>query len=387
LIRAGTGLVSALFQLSPPYRQRPGCSRMDYKIGIIGCGGMGKAHIGWWNMLENCQVTAICDILPEAMDAAEQISGPVARYEDYEQMLDEAGVNIVSIATWPNMHAPPTIAAARRGVHIYCEKPMALDLEECDAMIEACDENGVSLIIGHNRRNDPRFDKAKRLIEEGFIGQVRMIQGQDKGYEAGYGMMNMGSHLFDSMHILFGDVEWVWGHLRKDGRPVTPEDIETDGHRGTGYIVGETATIYLQFQNGVAGIAEWIPDFDQTRYGVEIIGSEGRLALKNPARDLYHYPEPVYGPTEWQSWEQIELTPEENPYDYPHRSTAERLCREMLAHIEGGPEPSSCGREAMKAIEIVMAVHESNRRGCIVRLPLTDRRHPLKVWREEAGLQ
>ncbi len=360
---------------------------MDYRIGIVGCGGMGKAHIGWWNSLENCRVTALCDTSPEAMAEAVELAGPAASYTDYEQMLNEAGVDIVSIATWPNLHAAPTIAAAERGIHVYCEKPMALDLQECDAMIRACDEGGVSLIIGHNRRNDPRFDKARQLIHDGFIGQVRAVYGSNKGYEAGYGLMNMGSHLFDAMRILFGDVEWVWAHLRKNGRPVSAEDIEPVGHRGTGYTVGETGTIHLQFRNGVTGIAEWVTGFEQTRFGLEIVGSEGRLALKSPVEDLYHYPAPVYGPTEWNAWQKIELTPEENPYDYPNGSRATRMLLEMLAHIEGGAEPSSCGREAVKAIEIIMAAHEANRRCCTVNLPLADRRHPLKVWRQEAGLE
>ncbi len=360
---------------------------MSYRVGIIGCGGLGKAHIRWWNLLDGCRVTALCDTSAEAMESAGELAGEVARYESFERLLDEAEVDIVSIATWPNMHAAPTIAAARRGIHVYCEKPMALDLEECDAMIAECDKAGVALMIGHNRRNDPRYDKARQLIGEGFIGEVRAVRGSNKGYEAGYGLMNMGSHLLDAMRILFGDVEWVWAHLRTDGRPVTAEDIEPDGHRGTGYTVGQTATVHLQCRDGPAGRAEWVPDFEQTLFGLEIIGSQGRLALKNPSTDLYHFPAPVYGPTEWGAWSRIELTPEEDPYGYPHTSPATRMLLEMLAQIEGGPEPPACGREAMKAIEIIMAIHEANRHGCKVSLPLADRRHPLKVWREEAGLE
>jgi len=360
---------------------------MRYRVGIIGCGGMGKAHIGWWNALDECQVTAVCDTSQEAMDGAAEVAGEVARYEDFEQMLDEAELDIVTIATWPNMHAAPTIAAAHRGIHVYCEKPMAVDLEECDAMIAAAAEAGVALMIGHNRRNDPRFDKARQLIADGFIGQVRAVRGTNKGYEAGYGLMNMGSHLFDAMRILFGDVEWVWAHLRTAGRAVTVEDIEPDGHRGTGYTVGHSATVHLQFCNAVTGFAEWVPDFEQTLFGLEIIGSQGRLALKNPSTDLYHFPAPVYGPTEWGAWSKIELTPEENPYGYPDESRATGMLLAMLAQIEGGPEPSACGREALKAIEIIMAIHEANRRGCKVSLPLVDRRHPLKVWRQDAGIE
>jgi predicted dehydrogenase len=360
---------------------------MEYTVGVVGCGGMGKTHINWWNALENCRVTAICDISQEALDAAAEIAGDVGRYTSLDLMLDAAGIDILSIGTWPDMHAPLTIAAARKGVHVYCEKPMALDLEECDAMIEECDKAGVALIIGHNRRNDPCFDKAKKMLADGFIGDVRMIRGYNKGYLAGYGLMNMGSHLFDAMHILLGDTEAVWADIRVGGRRATAEDVEVEGHRGTGYTNGETAILHLEFACGIPGVAEFFPKFQYTRFGVEVFGTEGRLAIQGPDPQIYHYPAPVYSPAEWGEWTKIELTPEEDPYGYFEHSRATRMLLEMLEFIEGAPEPSSCGREAIKTIEIVMGAHHSNRTGCRTILPMADRRHPLKVWRQEAGLE
>ncbi|HCU36071.1 MAG TPA: hypothetical protein DGT21_11690 [Armatimonadetes bacterium] len=360
---------------------------MEYKIGVVGCGGMGKAHIKWWNHLDNCRVTAICDVSQEALDAAAEVAGDVGLYTSHELMLEAAGIDIISIGTWPNMHAPITLDAARSGIHVYCEKPMALDLQECDAMIEACDAAEVALIIGHNRRNDPCFDKAKKLLADGFIGDIRMIHGQNKGYLAGYGLMNMGSHLFDAMHILLGDSEAVYADLRVDGRKATAADIEVEGHRGTGYTLGHSGIIHLEYACGVPGVVEFWPSFEFTRFGVEILGTTGRLAIRGPDPQIYHYPAPVYSPSEWGEWTRMGLTPEEDPYGYFDGHRATRMLLDMLAFIEGGPEPSSCGREAIKAIEVIMGVHQSNRTGCRVSLPMADRRHPLKVWRQDAGLE
>lgn len=355
---------------------------MNYRIGIVGCGGQGKAHAREWEQLENCSVVAVSDPLPEPLAYMAKHFPQARQYPDFRALLAAEELDILSIATWPDAHCEPTIMAAQRGVHVFCEKPMALDLRECDAMLEACDQHDVALVISHNRRNDPHYDKAKALIEEGLIGRVCRAHAADKGYEVGYGLMNIGTHIFDGLRSFFGDARSVLGHLTVDGRELEPGDINPQGPRGTGWVAGKEGVVLLSFEQGPVAVVEWDPEVN--RFGVEIIGETGRLAFLSPGHELYHLPGPQITTANHDQWRKIELTPEENPYDYPARSTREKMLREMLAWIEGGPAHCSDGRAGRAAVEIIMAAYWSQIKRGWVDLPLAETRHPLEIWREQA---
>lgn len=352
-----------------------------YRVGIIGCGGQGRAHAKEWELLENCEVVAVSDPLPEPLAWMSENFPNARQYPHYQAMMENESLDIVSIATWPDQHAAPTIMAAERGLHVLCEKPMALDLQECDAMIEVCDRNKVALVISHNRRNDPRFYKLKDLIGQGAIGRLCRAHAADKGYDAGYGLMNIGTHIFDALRLVLGDVEAVSAHLTVGGRDVTREDIMREGPRGTGWVAGEQATVLMHFSSGVEGLVEWDP---ADRFGFEFIGTEGRIKTLKPVHDLYHFPHAVETEENVGDWRRIELTPEENPYDYPRRSTREAMMLEMLDWIEGkATGHCSDGRAGRATMEIISAVYWSHIGGEWVELPLEDTRHPLKVWAGE----
>lgn len=357
---------------------------MAYRIGIIGCGGQGKAHAREWAQIEGCEVVACADPLPEPQAwMAEHFPG-AALYAHYAEMITREALDIVSIGTWPDQHAAPTIMAAEHGLHVLCEKPMALDLQECDAMIEACDRNGRALVISHNRRNDPRFYKLRALLEEGRIGRLCRVHAADKGYEVGYGLMNIGTHIFDALRLVLGDVQKVFAHLTVDGRDLTPGDIVTEGPRGTGWVAGREGTVVLHFAAGQDAVVEWDPDVN--RFGFEFIGSEGRFRFIPPKHDLWYFPHAVINEDNQGDWQRVELTPEENPYGYPGKSTREGMLREMLDWIEGRAEGHcSDGRAGRAALEIISAAYWSQLTGAWAHLPLADTRHPLKAWAATEG--
>lgn len=353
-----------------------------YRVGIIGCGGQGKAHAREWTLLDNCEVAAVSDPLPEPLAYMSEQFPQARQYPDYQTMMDNEKLDIISIATWPDQHAAPTIMAAERGIHVLCEKPMGLDLQECDAMLEACNRNKVALVISHNRRNDPRCYKIKSLIEEGAIGKLCRAHAADKGYDAGYGLMNIGTHIFDTLRLVLGDVQSVFAHLTVEGRDVTRDDIRREGPRGTGWVAGEQATVVLHFVSGIEAIVEWDP---ADRFGFEFIGTEGRLRTLKPSQDVFHFPHAVETEENIGDWRRIGLTPEENPYGYPARSTREQMMLEMLDWIEGrATGHCSDGYAGRAALEIISAVYWSHIGRDWVDLPLEDTRHPLKVWAGEA---
>lgn len=142
------------------------------KVGVIGCGSIATyRHIPEYAANPDVELIAFCDVVVERAKAAAGQYGGTA-YSDYREMLANEDLDAVSVCT-PNVyHAPISIAAAEAKKHVLCEKPMAVSHEEAVAMIEAAKQNGVYLMIGHNQRLMPPHQKAKELLQRGYLGKV-----------------------------------------------------------------------------------------------------------------------------------------------------------------------------------------------------------------------
>ena len=143
-----------------------------FKVGIIGCGKIAQVrHIPEYVNNKDAELAAFYDMNTErAKKLAGLYGGRVC--ESYQEMLADPAIDAVSVCTANNVHAAITIAALRAGKHVLCEKPMATTLEECEAMVSAAKETGKILMIGHNQRLTKAHAKAKRLLDEGIIGDV-----------------------------------------------------------------------------------------------------------------------------------------------------------------------------------------------------------------------
>ncbi|WP_312692193.1 Gfo/Idh/MocA family protein [Caproiciproducens sp.] len=143
-----------------------------FKVGIIGCGKIAQVrHIPEYVNNKDAELAAFYDMNTErAKELASLYGGMVC--ESYQEVLADPTIDAVSVCTANNVHAAITIAALRAGKHVLCEKPMATTLEECEAMVSAAKETGKILMIGHNQRLTKAHAKAKRLLDEGIIGDV-----------------------------------------------------------------------------------------------------------------------------------------------------------------------------------------------------------------------
>jgi len=109
------------------------------RVGLVGCGGMGSHLARQCAALENAEIAATSDVTRERAEELGRELGARA-FHDYKDLLKEGGVDAVIVATPNDSHAEISIAAARAGKHIFCEKPMALSVRDCDAMIQAAEE-------------------------------------------------------------------------------------------------------------------------------------------------------------------------------------------------------------------------------------------------------
>ncbi len=164
-----------------------------YRIAIIGLGGMGGHHAQAAKLEESCELVAGAEIDPERARSWGERFGVQAIYDDYEKMLDEEKPDIVIVPTQAPMHHPPTIYAAQRGIHVFCEKPIALNLIQADEMVDTCDRNDVKFAINHIKRASPYNRHVLSIIERGEIGQVVLMKATDKGgRKVGNSLMEMG---------------------------------------------------------------------------------------------------------------------------------------------------------------------------------------------------
>lgn len=142
------------------------------KVGVIGCGSIARhRHLPEYAFNQNVELVAVCDSNEERANQAAEKYG-VKAYTSYEELLQSGEVEAVSVCTPNYLHAPISIAALNAGVHVLCEKPMAISEEEAKAMIEVAEKSGKKLMIAHNQRFVPSHQKARRLIESGEIGKI-----------------------------------------------------------------------------------------------------------------------------------------------------------------------------------------------------------------------
>ena len=154
----------------------------EIRVCLIGCGRAGMIHAANYNnQIQNARITAVVDVVESAArDAAKEL-GIERFYTDYHEILPDRTIDAVIIVAPTDQHRRIVLDCAAAGKHIFCEKPMAMTVAECDEMIEACEKNHVKLQIGFMRRFDANFAEAKRLLDSGAIGELVQIHSNTRG--------------------------------------------------------------------------------------------------------------------------------------------------------------------------------------------------------------
>jgi predicted dehydrogenase len=185
------------------------------RIGIVGTGGMANAHAGAYQRIRGCKLVAACDIVPKrARDFAKKY-GIADVYTDAEEMLDDAPVDAISVVTSDDAHCPVSLAAIRRGKHVLCEKPLAVDYPEARKMAAAAKRKGVINMVNLSYRNSAAIHKAHDLVAGGAIGRVMHM-------EASYLQSWLVSKLWGDWRKGTG---WLWRLSKAHGSLGTLGDI------------------------------------------------------------------------------------------------------------------------------------------------------------------
>ncbi len=364
-------------------------------IGRTGKGDYGHGLDTAYQGISNVEFVALADENPEGLKQASERTGAKQLYTDYREMLANEKLDIVSVCPrWVDCHCEMVLACADANVKgIFCEKPFAATLAEADAMVEACDHAGVKIAVGH-RRASAYEQHAKKLMDEGAIGKIQVMRGHGKADQraGGLDLMVLGTHILDSMRFFAGaDVAWAHGHVTQNGREVTVEDIY-EGAEGVGLLAGNGVAAYYAFENGITAHYESHQgDRAGSRwFGFEIYGTEGIISLRNsPGGEMYIYPYGLWIPGEADGrWERVWIDDWEKRPDGTPRPGGERMhlsnqmiVKELIEAIESDRDTIACssGKDARAALEMIMAVHESQRLGMRVAFPLENRENPYQI--------
>jgi len=173
----GTAAMVTAFHL-PAFAQNT-----KLKIGLIGAGWYGMVITTAALKVGGVEVIAVCDVdsehLKTSIDEIEKLQGSrPAGFKNYQDLLDVKGLEVIMIGTPPQWHALQFIAACEKGFDIYCEKPLAYDIDEGKAMVAAAKKAGNIVQIGFQRRQSNAFKKAKQLIQAGTTGKIHEIGAQ-----------------------------------------------------------------------------------------------------------------------------------------------------------------------------------------------------------------
>ncbi|MBM3278941.1 MAG: Gfo/Idh/MocA family oxidoreductase [Candidatus Handelsmanbacteria bacterium] len=355
-----------------------------YRVAILGCRSRGRAAARAYHLHPRTEVVALCDLEPARLEALGGELGVAARYIDLDQMLDQERPDLVAIPTGTEFHYRLVMRVLERGFHVEVEKPMCTNLEEADAMVALAQARGVRLAAHHQGRVGPPMRALEQALADGRIGQLRHVQGSGKGYYAGYGLMNIGTHMLTNICGVAGACRSVAVLGLVAGRRPTPEDVQV-APGGMGVVVGERLTAVLEFGDNVSGVLlqHRFPKVDSAGYMMEVYGTEGRLCWKTGG--LWWLPVPHFVPG-GPAWEPLE-TPG-LPGFVPSQADASdyAFADEFVRALDEGREHLCGGWAARHVLEIMMGIFASVVSGGRVELPQVDRRHPLVRWREEAGL-
>ncbi len=146
-----------------------------YKICILGCGNRSKAHIPALNDVPEIEIAALCDVVPHKMDQRAELirKGPKPRkYTDMEKMLRQEDLDAVAVVLPNHLHKMAAIAALQAGKHVFCEKPMALTVADCNEMIAASKSARRAIQIGTQRRHGKKYQKAVEAIRKAAVGKI-----------------------------------------------------------------------------------------------------------------------------------------------------------------------------------------------------------------------
>lgn len=340
------------------------------KYGIIGCGAFGEQHIVGMQRLQNVELLAICDTNMERCQALAEKYNITYAYQDYKELLQNEEIEAVTIVTPDQTHAKISVAAMEAGKHVLCEKPMALEIDECCEMINVADKTGKKLMIGQICRFTPGFMEAKRLVEAGAIGDLFFVESEyahDYSYMKGpdnwrikperHPIIGGACHAIDLLRWIAGDPQETTAYSNHKMLP--------------GWPVDDCTIAIFKFPNNVLGkVFCSIGCKREYTMRTVLYGTKGTITVNNTDPYIYinrtQISEGVQALDGILGGEEHEHVLRKNIAINNHnvQNESEQFCHAVLNDL---PVPTD-GREGAKTVAVCRAVVESCASGNSVKI-------------------
>jgi len=325
-----------------------------YRGGILGCGYVADFHLPAWQRVTGAEIVAAYNrTRTKAERRAEQYGIP-AIYADYRAMLDQAMLDFVDIATAPAVHLELVTEAARRGLPVLCQKPIAPTLAELREMIRVCAETGVLFMVNENCRFQPWFRKMKQLIDDGAIGQphyanflnrhrfslpqLPLNHGQARLFMNMPRLMiyELGVHYLDTLRYLFGEATSVYARIHRLSPHLKGEDLAT--------VVVNIGSLTAILDISWALLPTWQSEKRVSWGECRIEGTAGTLFLRRDGllRLITDAGE-----------EHIQFPPDSELQSY------QATQQHFIDCLRTGTEPETSARETLKTMELVFGAYDS----------------------------
>ena len=337
------------------------------RIAIVGCGRISKNHFGSVEKHnDNLELVAICDTDREVLKRHEEMY-QLTGYHKLEDMLETEKLDLVVICTPSGIHAEQTVMAAKHGVHVMTEKPMATRWQDGLRMVKACDEADIRLFVVKQNRRNSTLQLLKRAVDEKRFGKIHMVhlnvfwtRPQEYYDQApwrgtwefdGGAFMNQASHYIDLLDWLIGPIDKVQAMMS------TTRDIEVE----------DTGVMNVRWRNGTLGSASiTMLTYPKNLEGsITILGEKGTVRVGGVAvNDIQHWE--FDEPREYDQQIKEANYQTTSVYGFGHPL----YYKNVIDVLRGEAEPETDGREGLKSLEILIAAYLSARDSNTVSLPL-----------------
>lgn len=346
------------------------------RVGLIGLGIVSEAHLEGYKEVDQIEVVAGAEIRKDRLEQMEERWG-FKGYLNYEEMLKKETLDIACVLTPARYHREVTEKVADYGVNVFCEKPMAMTLDDARAMITKCEKEGVKLCYGETYRYLCACRKAKEMIDQGKLGNISFLieifvggKGLENFRDAGpqhyplggpggggMGLVDHGIHLIDMFMWLTGsEVESVFGRGNYSGKKPGTEYLTMVFKNGAvGQLVYNEATYSSEMPyEGIFGWGgSWDINYNLIHGGgwdaqpgnFRVHGEKGALRIFHYANKLFFFGE--------GKEEQIRVV------DRPMPSNFALQMESFVEKLRRGEEPEVTGLDGMKSLQVVLAAYES----------------------------
>ncbi|MGQ9731043.1 MAG: Gfo/Idh/MocA family protein [Candidatus Zipacnadales bacterium] len=339
-----------------------------FGFGVIGCGVISDVHLAAIKSLPETRLVAVCDKNEEAaaMKAGEN---DCEYYVDHLEMLNRADIDIVNIIVPSGLHAKIGIDAANAGKHVIVTKPIDITLEAIDQLLEAGERNHVKIAATHQLRAYPIYQRIREALQSGRLGKplyanafVPWFRSDEyysdgwhgtKALDGGGALMNQSIHYIDLLLFIMGKAKKVAGFVAT----LAHDHIEVE----------DCASAVILFENGAQGVIQGTTcTYKGHPARFEVHGTRGNVLVEADELRLWE----VEGEPLERNDAPLATTASADPRAGLERGIQAhaKQIQDVIDAIREDREPKLSGREARRAVELILAIYRSSEKGEVVQL-------------------